>query len=75
MPMLDLGLDMPSLLEPEKSERFKKKEVVSKNSTFDDDEFDKLFQTVKKSDEKKRNAIHGCNEDTPVKAITPKTNR
>ena len=73
MPMLDLGLDMPSLLEPEKSERSKKKEVVSENSSFNDDEFDKLFQTVKKSDEKKRNAIHGCNEDTLVKTITPDT--
>merc|ERR1712110_1285387 len=55
MPVLDLGLDMPSLLEPERIERSKKKpkEQEFDNSRQGEDEFDKLFQTLKKPEDRK----------------------
>merc|ERR1711997_1396085 len=55
MPVLDLGLDMPSLLEPERIERSKKKpkEQELENSRQGEDEFDKLFQTLKKPEDRK----------------------
>ena len=55
MPVLDLGLDMPSLLEPERIERSKKKpkEQELDISRQGEDEFDKLFQTLKKPEDRK----------------------
>merc|ERR1712203_291482 len=55
MPVLDLGLDMPSLLEPERIEWSKKKpkEQELDNSRQGEDEFDKLFQTLKKPEDRK----------------------
>merc|ERR1711997_758179 len=55
MPVLDLGLDMPSLLEPERIERSKKKpkEQELENSRQGEDEFDNLFQTLKKPEDRK----------------------
>ena len=45
------------------------KEVVNESSSFNDDEFDKLFQTVKKPDEKKTIPSFDSsdkNKDTPM---------
>jgi hypothetical protein len=49
---------MPSLLEPE---RPKKKEMPKEANTRNDDEFDKLFETLRKPDDKKTNPVGGSN--------------
>merc|ERR1712088_530564 len=65
MPVLDLGLDMPSLLEPERIERSKKKpkEQELDISRQGEDEFDKLFQTLKKPEDRKPTLPIRNNED------------
>merc|ERR1712228_1093694 len=75
MPVLDLGLDMPSLLEPERIEWSKKKpkEQELENSRQGEDEFDKLFQTLKKPEGRKGNAssiIQSSSEDKDYNTIS-----